>query len=373
MVVYTLARLIAANWEEGPSMRVGVQLVFQEHDDYNDTEMYRRELDLAVEAEAMGFDRIWPVEHHFGSYSMCPDNVLVLANLAGRTSRIGLGTAAIILPWNDPLRVVEKMILLDHLSDGRAVCGLGRGLARREFEGFQVEMSASREFFDQAAQVVVEGLEKGSVEAHSSLVTQPRVEIRPGPRGSFSDRTYMVTMSPESFEVAANLGIGSMMFSEMPWKKRAPQILAYREQFEDRHAGMTPLPVVVCDFIVCHADAAVAEERAVRHIGRYYRSLLEHYEMLNDHFERTGSSYLRYVEQSRAVRDVGEDKTTEAYIRANVWGTPEQIVQQLEARRELIGDFELAGCFSFASLPYDEVRTSMELFSREVLPYWQAV
>src|SRR3546814_11965207 len=66
------------------------------------------------------------VEHHFEDYSFCPDNFVVLANLAARTERIGLGTGAVILPWNDPLRVAEKASLLDHLRGGRLLLGVGR-------------------------------------------------------------------------------------------------------------------------------------------------------------------------------------------------------------------------------------------------------
>ena len=96
----------------------------------DDREMYKQETRLVIQAEEWGFDIVWPVEHHFFDYAMCPDNMQYLSYLAARTERIQLATGVIILPWNDPLRVVEKMVLLDHLSDGRAVLGLGRGTKR---------------------------------------------------------------------------------------------------------------------------------------------------------------------------------------------------------------------------------------------------
>ena len=90
-------------------MKLGMQMLFQNPGTMSDEELYRRELKVAELAEPMGFDTLWSVEHHFDDYSMCPDNTQFLSWLAGRTSRIGLGTAAVILPWNNPLRVVEKM------------------------------------------------------------------------------------------------------------------------------------------------------------------------------------------------------------------------------------------------------------------------
>jgi alkanesulfonate monooxygenase SsuD/methylene tetrahydromethanopterin reductase-like flavin-dependent oxidoreductase (luciferase family) len=98
---------------------------------------------LALLAEPLGYDRIWSVEHHFDDYAMCPDNVVLLSYLAAQTKRVKLGMGAVILPWNDPLRVAEKMIMLDHLSDGRALFGMGRGLSRSEYAPFMVAMDRS--------------------------------------------------------------------------------------------------------------------------------------------------------------------------------------------------------------------------------------
>ena len=189
-------------------MKVGIQNVFPAHKDYNDRDMYKRETRLLIEAEGMGFDIIWPVEHHFFDYSMCPDNMQYLSYIAARTERMELGTGAVILPWNNPMRVVEKMVLLDHLSDGRAVLGLGRGLSRREYAGFGVDMAEARERFNEAAAIVIQGLETGIVEANTSYYQQARIEVRPRPFKSFKGRRYMVCMSPESFSVAAALGLG---------------------------------------------------------------------------------------------------------------------------------------------------------------------
>jgi alkanesulfonate monooxygenase SsuD/methylene tetrahydromethanopterin reductase-like flavin-dependent oxidoreductase (luciferase family) len=72
-----------------------------------------------VLAEEHGFDAVWAVEHHFDDYAMCPDNLQLMAYLAARTSRIKLGLGAVILPWNDPLRVVEKVSVLEILAPSR--------------------------------------------------------------------------------------------------------------------------------------------------------------------------------------------------------------------------------------------------------------
>src|SRR5580765_5444786 len=112
-------------------MQVGMASIFQNPGRVRaDREVYRNELRLADQAEGLGFDSIWGVEHHFTDYTMCPDVLQFLTFMAGRTKRVQLGSMVVVLPWHDPLRVAEQVSVLDHVSDGRFVLGIGRGLGR---------------------------------------------------------------------------------------------------------------------------------------------------------------------------------------------------------------------------------------------------
>src|SRR5579864_2891649 len=116
-------------------MQVGMGLIFQATDPKRtDQEVYRNELRLGDMAEPLGFESLWGVEHHFTDYTMCPDVLQMLTYFAGRTMQIQLGSMVVVLPWHDPIRVAEQIIMLDHMSDGRMILGLGRGLGRVEFE-----------------------------------------------------------------------------------------------------------------------------------------------------------------------------------------------------------------------------------------------
>jgi alkanesulfonate monooxygenase SsuD/methylene tetrahydromethanopterin reductase-like flavin-dependent oxidoreductase (luciferase family) len=350
-------------------VKVGIQNVFPAHKDYSDRDMYKQETRLLIEAEGMGFDIIWPVEHHFFDYSMCPDNMQYLSYIAARTERLELGTGAIILPWNNPMRMVEKMVLLDHLSDGRAVLGLGRGLSRREYAGFGVDMAEARERFNEAAAIVIQGLETGVVEAHTTYYQQARIEVRPRPFKSFKGRRYMVCMSPESFSVAASLGLGAMMFSQGAWENMAAQLEAYRAEYRQLNNGEEAPPISIVDFVSCFADRKKAEEVARRGIVGYYWTLMEHYRMDDSaNFAVTGKSYQHYAKAAEQINAVGHDAVIEEFIRSNLWGTPDMILATLRHRREVIGDFEVNGAFSYYSIPYDDVEQSMRLFAKEVAP-----
>ncbi|MSQ48592.1 MAG: LLM class flavin-dependent oxidoreductase [Deltaproteobacteria bacterium] len=349
-------------------MKVGIQNVFPAHKDHSDRDMYKLETRLLIDAEGMGFDIIWPVEHHFFDYSMCPDNMQYLSYIAARTEKMELGTGAIILPWNNPMRVVEKMVLLDHLSDGRAVLGLGRGLSRREYAGMGVNMNEARDRFNEAAAIVVQGLETGIVEANTKYYQQARVEVRPRPFKSFKGRRYMVCMSPESFSVAASLGLGSMMFSQGAWETAAPLLESYRAEYR-QHNGEEAPPLSIVDFVSCFADAKKAEEVARRGIVGYYWTLMEHYRMDDvANFASTGASYQHYAKAAEQINAAGHDAVIEEFISSNLWGTPDMIAAKLRRRREVIGDFEVNGAFSYFNLPFTDVEQNMRLFAKEVAP-----
>jgi alkanesulfonate monooxygenase SsuD/methylene tetrahydromethanopterin reductase-like flavin-dependent oxidoreductase (luciferase family) len=348
---------------------VGVQMVFQAEgygSSVTDSQIYAEEIRLAELADELGFDAIWPVEHHFTDYAFCPDNTVFLAHMAARTGRIGLGTGAVIMPWNDPLRVAEKISLLDELSGGRVRFGMGRGLARREYEGFGIPMDESRDRFDEGARMVLAALESGFIEGDGPYYPQARTPLRPRPTRSFRERAYCVAMSPDSVESAADLGTRMVVFSQRPWPDQAQAFAAYRERFHSAH-GREPGPPVTCDFVYCDEDAGRAEEIARRHLATHLASVLQHYELMSDHF-KSAKGYENYGNAVDLMRGIGLEAMCDMYIDVQAWGTPDQVVDKLLARRETIGDFELVCCFRYAGLPIAAAEASMRTFAAGVLP-----
>ena len=352
-------------------MRVGALLIFQNYrDQQSDTQLYEEELRLVDQIEPLGFDSLWCVEHHFNNYSMGPDNTQFLSWVAARTQRIQLGTGAVILPWwHSPLRVVEKLVLLDHLSRGRVLFGMGRGLARREYEAFGIEMGEARDRFDEAAAMILRGLESGFVEGGGRYYPQPRTEVRPRPYASFRDRTYMVAMSPDSVPVCAELGAQMMTFAQRPWEEMAGHMERYRELYRKHHDREAPPPVCV-DFVACDEDPARAEAIARKYMSAYYLTVIQHYEMMSDHFKNT-KGYEAYGDATEMLRGVGLEGAGAGFVEINTWGTPEQILEKLERRRELIGDFELVVQCKYGGMPLVTAEKNMHLFGAKVLPALQ--
>lgn len=354
-------------------MDVGILMPFASDgwEGISDSRVYEEELGLARLADELGFNVAWAAEHHFFGYSFCPDNTQLLSYLAGVTSQIEVGTAAVIMPWNEPLRVAEKVALLDNLSNGRFRFGVGRGLSRREYAPFrEIEMDESRGRYDEGTAMVLEALRTGFIEGDGPYFKQERTEIRPRPERSFDDRLYCVASSDDSVDAAARFAGRMTMFADRAWEHRMPSIDSYRKQFRDLHGREAP-PLMTSDFCLCLPDAAEAEEKARKYMGTYLGSLLEHYEVMGDHFAVT-EGYDAYAKSAEVLRRVGESGFLDMFMKATAWGTPDQILANLEERRSLIGPFEYTTAFRYGGIPYEEATASMHLFASEVLPVIQS-
>ena len=333
-----------------------------------DHDIYTEHLDLSVRADEHGYESVGCVEHHFDpGYSMCPDNTQFLSYLAAKTTNIKVHTTAVIIPWNHPLRVVSKIALLDNLADGRVIFGMGRGLARREFEGFGLEMAESRERFDEAAEMIIRGLENGYVEGDGKYYPQKRVPIHPAPLASFKGRTTSVAMSPDSCVAVGRLGVRMMAFVQGPLREmHMPMIEQYRQAFRDTHRAEAPPPLMI-DLTYCHRDADEAARVAHEYVANYYMTCVEHYEFGGRHFAET-TGYTSYAAAKEAIDTMGLDKVVDLYVNGQIWGTPEQILERHRERREIVGEYEPIMVFQYGGLRGKQAAESFDLFNAEVLP-----
>ncbi len=350
-------------------MQVGMATIFQNPENHiTDGEVYRNELRLSNLAEPLGFDSIWGVEHHFTDYTMCPDVMQFLTYMAGRTKHIKLGSMVVVLPWHDPMRVAEEISMLDHISEGRLILGMGRGAGRVEFEGFRVPMDESRERFVEAAEMVLAGLEQGYCEYNGKHYKQPRADIRPKPEKTFKGRTYAAAVSPESVEIMARLGIGILVIPQKPWPMVDKELADYRAVFQKVNNAPAPAPIIA-GWCFCDEDEKRAREKAVRWIGGYWETARKHYEFGGEHFAKT-KGYEFYAQMSEAQR-ASANQMTEMYLDLQVWGTPQMCIDRIRQTCEKTQSNAFTSVFSYAGMPYDEAERNLRLFAAKVLPALQ--
>ena len=327
------------------------------------------ELWLMEQVEGFGFDMCFSPEHHFDiDYSACPDNFLPLAYLAGRTTRLKLGLAAVILPWNDPLRAAERLIFLDHISNGRCLPGFGRGLARMEYELFGIDMGESRGRFDEAVAMVLTALRTGVMAGDGPYYARPAAPVQPAPRPGLADDFLAVGMSPESAAVAGRIGGRLLSFVSKPMAQMLPLYNAYAEEFRAHHPGRAP-HYVLADFHMVRESADEALDLAMRYVTEYFHTVVRHYEMTGDHFSAT-HGYASYAADAETLRSAGADAAAEAYMQAQVGiGTPQQVIGRIEERLQALGpELSLAGCFYFSGMPRELAQSSLRMFGEQVIP-----
>ena len=160
--------------------------------------------------------------------------------------------------------------------------------------------------------------------------------------------------SDDSVEAAARFAGRMTMFADRSWDHRMPSITHYRERFRELHGREAP-PLMTADFCFCWPDEREAAELAHRYMGTYLGSLLEHYEVMGDHFAVT-EGYDAYAKAAEVLRRVGESGFLQMFMKATSWGTPDQILANLEARRELIGPFEYTTAFRYGGIPFERRR-----------------
>jgi len=219
-------------------------------------------------ADRLGFDAVWLAEHHFlGDYcnSAAPD--LLLAALARETERIGLGLGVIPLPIHDPVRVAERLATLDLLSGGRALWGVGRGVTLTELRGFDVDPADSRALFLDRLGRLRGLLEEGAFERDGG-----RFALRPRPRPGLWPG-WMAAVSPESFPLAADLGLDVMAGPFKPWPFVRADIARYRRRMGQ--IGARPGAASFTLAAYCETDHRAARARAEAGILWVYRKIFE--------------------------------------------------------------------------------------------------
>jgi alkanesulfonate monooxygenase SsuD/methylene tetrahydromethanopterin reductase-like flavin-dependent oxidoreductase (luciferase family) len=303
---------------------------------------------------------------------MSPAPCQLLAYYAGRRQRITLGTAVIVLPWHDPIRVAEEIALLDIMCGGRCLFGFGRGAASVEYEGFRIDQGEARPRFIEAARIIQLALSQESFEFRGDYFRIPRTAIRPRPISHPEQRFYGTAVSADSVEVMAKLGFSMLVIMQNEWPKAAADI--HRFNALAAAEGYRPRPPMILTNVAIAPSRAEAQERAIEFLGRKWDSIDNHYRFSDGHlntvkgyesYDKVGQTYAKMKDPTRRA------KATEFYVSIQLVGTPDDCVQKLEELQSLTGLDHLITEFAFGGLPHAEAERGMRLFAETVLPVLQ--
>ncbi|MDP2374686.1 LLM class flavin-dependent oxidoreductase [Reyranella sp.] len=353
-------------------MKVGIALNMLHEPGRPDVAVVHEHLALGDLAEPLGFDSLWGLEHHFTGYAMSPAPTQLLAYFAGRTKRISLGTAVIVLPWHDPIRVAEQIALLDIMCGGRCLFGFGRGAASAEYEGFGIPMGEARPRFAEAAEVIVKALANETFEHQGQFFKIPRTSIRPRPISNPERRFYASSVSPESAEVIAKLGFGMLLIMQNEWSKCREDIDKFHAM--SQAAGFASRAPIILTNVSCAESRDEARERATHYLGRKWQSIDDHYHFSDGHLANV-KGYEAYGKTAKTYAKLKDPenlkKATDFYVSIQIVGTPDDCLQQIGELQKVTGLEHLVAEFAFGNLPHHEAERNTRLFADKVLPTLQ--
>ena len=367
-------------------MRVGYAAIMQNYQDWErldagdldrpptlrDGTIYEHEVRLASQVEGLGFDSMWTVEHHFSPYNIIPDPLQFLTFMAGRTQRIDFGTMVIVLPWHDPVQVAEKICLLDALLMGRGLTlGVGRGLARTEYDGLRIDQAKSRGLFNEALEVVRRAIGNEHFSFAGEHYQIPALSVRPRPRNPrrLLDNMHCAWGSPQTIEIAAKASLLPLFIPQKPWPMIADEVRLYNK-LRVEQGGQPVQPIVACN-VFCHEDAERAKELAYTYIAQYRDSAARHYQLMNAaHFDKVGGYdfYAGMAKQFASIDAAGAAQMLDMLADGQVWGTPDQCIERLKNIQRLTGAREVVGCFRYGAMPLEVAENSLRLFGEKVVP-----
>jgi len=169
------------------------------------TQLMAETRELVQLADQGGFETAWFAEHHFSNYCVCPSPLVMAAHCAAATSRIKLATGIVVLPLYNPARLIAEIGMVDALSNGRLVLGVGSGYQPFEFDRFGVDLSDAREQAVEILEMIEKGLTEPVFEYHGKHFDQLPTHISArGPQGV--PPIWIAGDSPELQRVAAERG-----------------------------------------------------------------------------------------------------------------------------------------------------------------------
>ncbi|MFN8027486.1 MAG: LLM class flavin-dependent oxidoreductase [Acidimicrobiia bacterium] len=352
------SRLMAGDYSRPPEV--------PDHEHMDET------LRLGDLVEPLGFDSIWATEHYGSAYSMQPNPLQYLAYWAGRTERVDLGTAVIVAPWWNPVRLAHEVSMLDVLLKGRRLhLGIGRGVAPHEYASLGIPLDQSHKYFYEVVDVLraSDGAERFSYEGE--IFDIPPTTVRPQARhkGELTRNIKVAFNTEKSARLAAENGLGQMFVADDDLPKMIEGVRRFNRIRGE--LGLPPDQPTTLLWMYCAETEAEAEEGWTYYRNQVQAATHHYFEWNNPGFAGISGMEEYLTRQSADVGPVDANLAT--HRETQPIGTPEQIIERIRSVQWNISLEELVIHFFYGGMPADKAEKSLRLFAKEVLPAIQAM
>ena len=333
-----------------------------DHVDRNDRPL-AKQLDERIAyinaAEDAGFYAYHVAEHHCSPINMVPVPGLFLTAAARETKRIRLGPLVYLLTLYSPLRMIEEVALLDHLSHGRLELGVGRGVSPFELNYHNVSYEESRDIFVEACEILRKGLVSDRLTHKGKHYTYTDVPME---LKSFQQPTppfWYAASNPDSARWSGEQGCHFVTLGAVA-SARA-NIDGFKEGLKKRGGPETPKPEFSGNTAIgVHRQMFVAETDAeAKRIGKEFHD--QHHHSLSK-LRRENKEYPGF---SRGAPSSFENAVAERTI---IYGSPETVRAEVERQTHELGINYFVGSFFFGNMKLEDSLRSLKLFTTEVMP-----
>ncbi|MBI2168919.1 MAG: LLM class flavin-dependent oxidoreductase [Actinobacteria bacterium] len=333
---------------------------------------YKRTLEQVRLADEVGFNCVWLVEHHFREgRSHCPSPEVVHGAFSQITEQIRLGFGVTLMPheFTPPMRVAEKVAVVDVLSGGRVEWGTGRSTPMEQM-AFGVDIEKSKDKAQAAIKSVVGMWESEYYEEHSEYLEFPKRMVTPKPVQDPHPAPWMAATSSGSSELAGSLGMGLLSFAILqPVSSMAKTIAGYRKAQETAQ----PITRVHNDRVAAYTLAHVAPTMDQAEENDVWESVWWWYHNLAQFTLEWEFSHLPQDQQDAYFPFLKQHADGDFDPRAFndqdmiIVGDPDQAMEKI-LHYESIGVDQLICYQSFGHLSHEAVMGSIELLGKEIVP-----
>jgi alkanesulfonate monooxygenase SsuD/methylene tetrahydromethanopterin reductase-like flavin-dependent oxidoreductase (luciferase family) len=316
---------------------------------------YEERLAIVELFDRAGFYSYHLAEHHATPLGMAPSPSVFLAAVAQRTKKMRFGPMIYALPLYHPLRMIEEICMLDQISGGRLDAGFGRGASPIELNLYGSDPAASREIYDEALAIVIQGLTQGSVSFKGKHFNFKNVPLELAPLQKPHPPLWYGVHANDSAARSAKAGLNVISLDGVAATRGFSD--SYRAAWQE--SGRSgPMPKFGLGRMIVVADT---DAEALRLAERAYP-------MWHASFNHLFNVYGRKPMHPRPAHF--------SAIMADgrgMCGSPATLIAAIRRQMTDAGADYFVGQFAFGDLTLDETRRSIELFARDVMPALRAV
>ncbi|GAA5112320.1 LLM class flavin-dependent oxidoreductase [Pseudonocardia adelaidensis] len=328
----------------------------------NPTSALRRDLRLVEHLDELGYDEAWIGEHHSAGSEIIASPEIFIAAAAERTKRIRLGTGVISLSYHNPLWVAERMVLLDHLTRGRVMLGVGPGSLPTDSAMIGLNPTDTRELLEENLDIVMRllrGDEPVTATTRTHQLIDARLHLRP-----YSDPLFDVAVaavaSPTGPRLAGRHGVGLLSIGATLTKEGFDALAHHWNVMEERAATFGTTVDRAAWRLVGLMHVAETREQAYREVEHGIEQWFRYFQKV--------AAFPQMAVEGGDVREM-IDFVNEAGIGAI--GTPDDAAAQVQRLVDQSGGFGAMLLLAHEWANPQATRRSYELIAQHVMPRFQ--